>query len=211
MGRCLPYGEGVTYWPLAEMVKASSGITDDDPLDKAQAKLRACCEDEAVADLLGLAVGVLEAVEGERAQQEIAWAARAWAEQLADAQPLVLVFEDVHWGEEPLLELIEHLASWVREAPLMIVCLARRELLDVHPTWGGGRVLATTIELEPLQPEESAQLVEALTAAPSCRSTTPRPCSRRVRAIRSSSRRRCGCSPSARAAAASGFPTRCRR
>ena len=82
-GRCLPYGEGVTYWPLAEMVKASSGITDDDPLDEAQKKLRDYCEDEAVADLLGLAVGVLEAVEGERAQQEIAWAARAWAEQLA--------------------------------------------------------------------------------------------------------------------------------
>src|SRR5205823_6163942 len=58
-GRCLPYGEGVTYWPLAEMVKASAGITDDDPLDEAQEKLRACCEDEAVADLLGLAVGVL--------------------------------------------------------------------------------------------------------------------------------------------------------
>ena len=65
-GRCLPYGEGVTYWPLAEMVKASAGITDDDPLDTAQQKLRDSCEDEAVADLLGLAVGVLEAVEGER-------------------------------------------------------------------------------------------------------------------------------------------------
>src|SRR5205823_13708904 len=64
VGRCLPYGEGVTYWPLAEMVKASAGITDDDPLDEAHEKLRACCEDEAVADLLGLAVGVLEAVEG---------------------------------------------------------------------------------------------------------------------------------------------------
>jgi class 3 adenylate cyclase/tetratricopeptide (TPR) repeat protein len=162
IGRCLPYGEGVTYWPLAEMVKASSGITDDDPLDEAQAKLRACCEDEAVADLLGLAVGVLEAVEGERSQQEIAWAARAWAEQLAEAQPLVLVFEDVHWGEEPLLELLEHLAASVREAPLMIVGLARPELLDVRPTWGGGRVRATTLELEPLQAEESAVLVEAL-------------------------------------------------
>ena len=90
MGRCLPYGEGVTYWPLAEMVKASAGITDDDPLDTAQQKLRDCCEDEAVADLLGLAVGVLEAVEGERGQQEIAWAARTWTEQLAQAQPLVL-------------------------------------------------------------------------------------------------------------------------
>jgi class 3 adenylate cyclase/tetratricopeptide (TPR) repeat protein len=162
-GRCLPYGEGVTYWPLAEMVKASSGITDDDPLDEAQRKLREYCEDEAVADLLGLAVGVLEAVEGERGQQEIAWAARAWAEQLAEAQPLVLVFEDVHWGEEPLLELLEQLAGWVREAPLLIVCLARPELLDVRPTWGGGRVRATTLELEPLQAEESAALVEALT------------------------------------------------
>jgi predicted ATPase/class 3 adenylate cyclase len=163
-GRCLPYGEGVTYWPVAEMVKASAGISDDDPLDRAQDKLRACCEDEAVADLLGLAVGVLEAVEGERAQQEIAWAVRAWSEQLARAQPLVLVFEDVHWGEEPLLELIEHLAAWVREAPLLLLCLARPELLDVRPTWGGGRVRAMTLELEPLPPEESAELVFALTA-----------------------------------------------
>ncbi|MDX6468866.1 MAG: hypothetical protein QOF75_669, partial [Gaiellaceae bacterium] len=164
MGRCLPYGEGVTYWPLAEMVKASAGITDDDPLDEAQKKLRACCEDEAVADLLGLAVGVLEAVEGERSQQEIAWAARAWTEQLALAQPLVLVFEDVHWGEEPLLELVEHLAATVREAPLLLLCLARSELLDIRPGWGGGRVRATAIELEPLRAEESAELVRALTA-----------------------------------------------
>ena len=118
-------------------------------------KLRACCEDEAVADLLGLAAGVLEAVEGERGQQEIAWAARAWAEQLAETQPLVLVFEDIHWAEEPLLELVEHLAAWVREAPLLIVCLARPELLDMRPGWGGGRVRATAIELEPLGAEES--------------------------------------------------------
>jgi len=163
-GRCLPYGEGVTYWPLAEMVKSSAGISDDDPLDEARAKLRETCEDEAVADLLGLAVGVLEAVEGERAQQEIAWAARAWAEQLAEAQPLVLLFEDVHWGEEPLLELIEHLAAWVRESPLFLLCIARTELLDVRPTWGGGHVRSTTLELEPLQPEESVELIEALTS-----------------------------------------------
>ena len=163
-GRCLPYGEGVTYWPLAEMVKASAGITDDDPLDEAQRKIRECCEDEAVADLLGLAVGVLEAVEGERGQQEITWAARAWAEQLAAANPLVLVFEDVHWGEEPLLDLVEHLAAWVREQPLLLLCIARPELLDVRPAWGGGRARATALELEPLQPEESAELVEALTA-----------------------------------------------
>src|SRR5436305_2244950 len=147
-GRCLPYGEGVTYWPLAEMVKASAGISDDDPLDEAFGKLKATCEDDAVADLLGLAVGVLSALEGERSQQEIQWAARAWAEQLAEAQPLVLMFEDLHWGEEPLLELVEHLAASVRDAPLLLVCLARRELLEIHPSWGGGRVRATAIELE---------------------------------------------------------------
>ncbi len=163
-GRCLPYGEGVTYWPIAEIVKASAGISDDDPLDRAREKLRETCEDEAVADLLGLAVGVLEAVEGERSQQEITWAVRTWAEQLAEAQPLVLVFEDVHWGEEPLLELIEHLAAWVRSAPLLLLCLARPELLDVRPGWGGGRVRSVTLELDALHEEESAELVDALAA-----------------------------------------------
>jgi class 3 adenylate cyclase/tetratricopeptide (TPR) repeat protein len=161
-GRSLPYGEGVTYWPLAEMVKCAAGIADDDPLDVAIDKLRAFCEDEAVADLLGLASGVLEAVQSEASAQEIAWAAREWAQRLAQEQPLVLVFEDIHWAEEPLLELIEHLATWVREAPLLLVCLARPELLDLRPGWGGGRVRATAIELEPLQRDESEQLVEAL-------------------------------------------------
>src|ERR671935_1932157 len=161
-GRSLPYGEGVTYWPLAEMVKSGAGITDDDPLDVALEKLREFCEDEAIADLLGLASGVLEAVQSESSQQEIAWAAREWAERLGQEQPLVLLFEDIHWAEEPLLELIEHLSAWVREAPLLILCLARPELLDIRPGWGGGRVRATAIELEPLAREESEQLVEAL-------------------------------------------------
>ena len=161
-GRALPYGESITYWPLAEMVKASADIADDDPLDVAIEKLRACCPAEAVADLLGLATGVLEAVHGERSQQEIAWAAREWAELMATVQPLVLVFEDIHWAEEPLLDLIEHLASWVRGAPLLILCLSRTELLDVRPEWGGGRVRATAIELEPLGAGESEELVDAL-------------------------------------------------
>ena len=161
-GRSLPYGEGVTYWPLAEMVKCAAGIADDDPLDVAIEKLRAFCEDEAVADLLGLASGVLEAVQSEASAQEIAWAGREWAERLAQEQPLVLVFEDIHWAEEPLLELIEHLATWVREAPLLILCLARPELLDLRPSWGGGRLRATAIELEPLQRDESEELLDAL-------------------------------------------------
>ena len=115
VGRSLPYGESVTYWPLAEMVKAAAGITDDDPLDVAVEKLRESCENEAIADLLGLASGVLEAVKGERSQQEIAWAAREWVERMAQDQPLVLAFEDIHWAEDALLDLIEHL---IRSHPL---------------------------------------------------------------------------------------------
>ena len=162
-GRCLPYGEGVTYWPLAEMIKAAAGISDDDPLEEAFEKLRACCEEETVADVLGLASGMLEALEGERSPQEISWAAREVMQSLGDVQPLVLVFEDIHWAEEPLLDLIEHLADWVR-APLLILCLARPELLDARPGWGGGRVRSTAIELEPLSEDESELLVEKLLA-----------------------------------------------
>jgi tetratricopeptide (TPR) repeat protein len=144
------------------MVKTSAGINDDEPVRSAFDKLRACCEDEAVADLLAVAAGLLEAVEDEKSQQEIAWAAREWATKLAAPQPLVLVFEDIHWGEEPLLELIEHVAEFVRDAPLFIFCLARPELLEVRPGWGGGRMRATTIELEPLDEDESAELIDAL-------------------------------------------------
>ncbi|HEY3050785.1 MAG TPA: adenylate/guanylate cyclase domain-containing protein [Gaiellaceae bacterium] len=162
-GRCLPYGESITYWPLAEMVKGAADIADDDPLDVAIEKLRECCPAEAVADLLGLATGVLEAVHGERSQQEISWAAREWALLMSQTQPLILVFEDIHWAEEPLLELIEHMTEWVRDGALMILCLARAELLDVRSDWGGGRVRATAIELEPLGEADGETLIEALT------------------------------------------------
>jgi class 3 adenylate cyclase/tetratricopeptide (TPR) repeat protein len=161
-GRCLPYGESITYWPLAEMVKGAADIADDDPLDVAIEKLRDCCPAEAVADLLGLASGVLEAVHGERSQQEISWAAREWAQLMAQTQPLVLVFEDIHWSEDPLLELIEHMTDWVRDGSLLIVCLARPELLDIRSNWGGGRVRATSIELEPLGAADSELLIDAL-------------------------------------------------
>ena len=169
-GRTLPYGESVTYWPLAEMVKSAAGIADNDPLDVAIEKLREFCPAEDVADLLGLATGVLEAVHGERSQQEISWAGREWAELTArSTQPLILVFEDIHWAEEPMLQLIEHMTAWTKDAPLMLLCLARTELLDVAPDWGGGRMRATSIELEPLQVEESEQLVEGLLATAASR------------------------------------------
>ena len=163
VGRALPYGEGVTYWPLAEMVRAAAGISDDDPLDEAFEKLRECCAEESIADVLGLAAGMMEALEGERSPQEISWAAREVMESIADVQPLILLFEDIHWAEEPLLDLIEHLADRVR-APLLVLCLSRPELLDTRPGWGGGRVRSTAIELEPLSEEESETLVEKLLA-----------------------------------------------
>ena len=103
----------------------------------------------------------MEALEGERSPQEIAWAAREVMQGIADVQPLILRFEDIHWAEPPLLDLIEHLADR-RRAPVLILCLARPELLDARPGWGGGRVRSTAIELEPLSEEESAELVEQL-------------------------------------------------
>jgi len=164
-GRALPYGEGVAYWPIVSMIKASAGITDDDPAAEAFEKLRLSCESDAVADLLAVALGVLGVAEaGDGRSEEIAWAALRWAEQLADAQPLVLVFEDLHWADERLLELVEHLARSLGDVPALVVCVARKELLDARPSWGGGNPRAASIELGPLSADESRELADALLA-----------------------------------------------
>src|SRR5205823_5049651 len=163
-GRALPYGEGVAFWPIASMVKASAGITDDDPAAEAFEKLRLSCESEAVADLLAVALGVLGAADVSGGSVETSWAALRWAEQLAEAQPLVLVFEDVQWADERLLDLIEHLARSVRDVPVQIVCVARFELLEERATWGGGNPRASAIELGTLPEQESAELADALLA-----------------------------------------------
>jgi predicted ATPase/class 3 adenylate cyclase len=162
-GRALPYGEGIVYWPLASMIKESAGIDDDDPAADAFEKLRLYCESEAVADLLAAALGVLGAAEDAGSADELTWAATRWAEQLADAQPLVLVFEDVHWAEEPLLDVIEQLAR-LRESPVLLVCVARPDLLDLRPSWGGGNPRALAVELTALSKDESSELVNALLA-----------------------------------------------
>jgi predicted ATPase len=100
VGRCLPYGEGITYWPLAEMIKASAGIADNDPPRKHARSFAATARDEAVASVLALVSGVLEDVEMDRPREEIAWAVREWVQRVAAGRPLVLGFEDVHWSEE---------------------------------------------------------------------------------------------------------------
>ncbi|MDQ2934520.1 MAG: tetratricopeptide repeat protein [Chloroflexota bacterium] len=165
-GRCLPYGDGITYWPLGEMLRTWAGIGPE--LDAAQAleRLRAICPDEAVADRLGFAIGLTaDAPMAEDMDKEISWAARRLVESLAPAGDLLLlVFEDIHWAEPVLLDLIEYLVAWSRGVPALVLCLARPELMDRRPTWGGGRVESSRIQLEPLGEVDSRRLLGALLA-----------------------------------------------
>jgi tetratricopeptide (TPR) repeat protein len=162
-GRCLPYGEGITYWPLLEAVKEAVGLDDADSPDLARAKLIDSLGDEPAAELVAQRVaetiGLAEAAGG--AEEGFA-AARTLFEALARAQPLVLVFDDIHWGEATFLDLVEHIADWTRDAPILLVCMARAELLDVRTGWGGGKLNATSALLEPLSNAESAQLIKNL-------------------------------------------------
>ncbi|HEY3184973.1 MAG TPA: BTAD domain-containing putative transcriptional regulator [Gaiellaceae bacterium] len=157
-GRCPPYGEAITFWPLAEIISELGG---DDA--GAIADLVATEDDaELIADLVAGAIGL---VERPTPTEETFWAVRRLFETLADERPLVVVFEDVHCAEPTLLDLIEHLAEWTRSAPMLIVGLARPELLEDRPSWGGGQLNATSILLGPLSEVESAQFVEQLLGA----------------------------------------------
>ena len=166
-GRCLAYGDGITYWPLAEIVKDAARITEHDPPDEAVARIRALLpgsDDQAgvIATRVAEAIGVIE---GATPAEEIAWATRRMFESLAADRPLVVVFDDIHWAEPTLLDLIEHVADWSRDAPVLLLCLARQELLDLRPAWGGGKLNATTIQLEPLTDDQAGSLLENLLAS----------------------------------------------
>jgi predicted ATPase len=177
-GRCLPYGEGITYWPLAEMLRQVAKITPEMTGPEALERVHAISPDEAVADRLAFAIGLRAdaPVAGEGIDREIAWAFRRLFETYPIGGPMVLVFEDIHWAEPVLLDLIEYLIAFVRDVPALVLCLSRPELLDQRPTWGAGRVESTRILLEPLKPEESASLLSALLAV----QDLPEPLVRRV-------------------------------
>ncbi len=172
-GRSLPYGEGVSFWALAEMVKAHAGILETDSADDAEAKLmrvlEGLIEDDAewvrthLRPLVGLA-STPELAGGPRDEAFAAW--RRFFEALAEQYPLVLVFEDVQWADDGLLDFIEHLVDWVRGVPLLILCTARLELLERRPAWGGGKVNAATVALAPLSDDETAALISALSERP---------------------------------------------
>jgi class 3 adenylate cyclase len=152
-GRCLSYGDGITYWPIREMVVEAAG-------ERPLAELLAGEDDaDAVASRVAAAIGVAE--NGGLAE-EIFWAIRKLFEVLALRKPLVLVFEDLHWAEPTLLDLVEHVPDSSRQAPILLLCLARPELLDKRPTWGGGKLNASSMLIGPLSEAEREMLLAGL-------------------------------------------------
>jgi class 3 adenylate cyclase len=145
-GRCLSYGEGITYWPVVEILKQLGRLPEGD------------------------AARPLQSLLGETRQpasaEEIAWGFRKLLEQEAQTQPLVCVFDDLHWAEETLLDLVEHVADLSRDAPILLLGMARPELLERRPSWAGGKWNATTVLLEPLDASETEQLLSKLGGLP---------------------------------------------
>src|SRR4051794_4358575 len=170
-GRSLPYGDGVTYWALGEMIKAQAGILDSDTAHDAGGKLQAAVADlipdpteaawveEHVRALAGLESA---ATVGGNRHSEAAAAWRRFLDALADRHPLVLVFEDLHWADDALLDFIDHLADWSSDVPMLVVCTARPELLDRRGGWGGGKRNALTVALSPLADSDIARLIGTL-------------------------------------------------
>src|SRR4051794_17306929 len=178
-GRCPAYGSGVVYWALGEVLREEFDIGDGDSVEIAWRKLSEGVEarlaDSAGADparhaatiarLLGIGSPEAPALtlddDPQRLRDSFFAAVRAVVEAIADAQPLVVAFEDIHWADDGMLDLIEHLAQWVR-APLLLLCLTRDELLERRPGWGSGRRNATSLGLEPLTADEAHELVATL-------------------------------------------------
>ena len=168
-GRSLPYGEGVSFWALGEMVKAQAGILETDSAEEAAAKLSTSLRqllDESEADWVERHLGTLVGLETEelkgdhRAEAFTAW--RRFFESMAEERPLVLVFEDLHWADDGLLDFVDHLVDWAGGVPILVVGTARPELLSRRSGWGGGKPNALTLSLSPLDDDQTARLLAAL-------------------------------------------------
>jgi class 3 adenylate cyclase/tetratricopeptide (TPR) repeat protein len=149
-GRCLPYGDGLTWWPLGEAL-GEPGLLERAAADAEDAAAR-------VSDLLAPAGAPV-------APEDARWAVRKVLEALARTQPLVLVVDDLQWAEPTFVEVIEHVADLSRDVPLLLLIMARPELLDARPGWGGGKPNATSVLLEPLAEAEAADLLRNLLGA----------------------------------------------
>jgi class 3 adenylate cyclase/tetratricopeptide (TPR) repeat protein len=156
-GRCLSYGQGVGFWPVQEIVREAAGITDATSLAEARARVAALLPDAPDTPLVvERALSAIGLGEGSGSAEETFWGVRKLLEALAAAQPLIVVVDDCQWAAPALLDLLEYVAAWSASAPIMIVCLARPELLELRPSW------SATIALAPLDESESERLLDQL-------------------------------------------------
>jgi class 3 adenylate cyclase len=162
-GHCLPYGEGITFWPLVAILMAAAGIEDRDPEDVVRRKLCAAVGDaEGDTEFVCDALLPLLGFGSEKGIQETYWAVRKLFERLGEEQPLVVALDDIHWAEPTLLDLLEYLADWIRWVPVLLVCQARPELLDTRPGWVAARDNAALIALQPLSERQTDGLIREL-------------------------------------------------
>jgi DNA-binding SARP family transcriptional activator/tetratricopeptide (TPR) repeat protein len=157
-GRCLPYGEGITFWPLREVIRQATG--GHDAPDRIRALLDGQPDAAEVAARLSLALGPGSG--GRLDGAEIFWATRRLFETLARSRPLLVVFEDLHWAESTFLDLVESLAVQQGRSPVVLVCVARPELIEQRPTWAAEAARALSIELAPLAERAAAALLDSL-------------------------------------------------
>ena len=163
-GSCLSYGGGITYWPVKEVVREAAQIEDDDERETAVAKIAAVLgggeDTPLIAARIAETIGLADT--SASTEKETFWAVRELFEALARLRPLVVVFDDIHWGEPAFLDLIEHVADWSRDVPILLLCMARPELFEKRPGWAGGKLNATSVLLEPLSDGECEELVANL-------------------------------------------------
>ena len=168
-GRCLPYGEGITFWALGEIVKAHVGILEsDDPVaagEKVRTSVETLVEDDADRDWFVTRLGPLTGAQTSEqpvAREESFSAWQRYLEAIAAQRPIVLVIEDLHWADSALVEFLEHLVDWSSGVPMILLIAARPELYERHPGWGGGKRNSVTISLAPLSDTDTARLVSSL-------------------------------------------------
>lgn len=160
-GRCLSYGQGATYWPLREAVLGAVGLTGEEPADDAAAAFAAAIGDSPDTVNVVTRLAALAGFDRETAMPEdVPWAVRVFLEQLARRQPVLLVVDDLHWAQPGLLDVLEHIADWSRDSPIMLVGLARPEFYESRPSWGGGKLNATAVLLSALDEAATISLVD---------------------------------------------------
>src|SRR4051794_15492927 len=146
-GSCLPYGDGLTWWPLVEALGGPGLLGRAGP---------------EAGDAVARVSDLLEPTGAPVALEEACWAVRKVLEALGRQRPVILVVDDLQWAEGTFVELVEYIADWARDAPLLLLMMARPELLDTRPGWGGGKANATSVLLEPLAEAEAADLLRYL-------------------------------------------------